>query len=206
MDPLSRSIQAKLVNSGELLDAIPGVLPVYFGSEVTMKAEKISGAIIGGESQSIFWLDTRETTNQREPPTQDDLQEVFMIQSSAELDDETAEAMESQIVTNQDQFAYFTNFDHWIDYVTLSIWIVGLTSILLGAGLILKDTKSSTSNKWAEPKTALQEWMQTKMRRKQVLTNQSKKLIENSIQGLNNIDNLHHSEERECSPRCNHNR
>ena len=116
-----------------------------------MKAEKISGAIIGGESQSIFWLDTRETTNQREPPTQDDLQEVFMIQSSAELDDETAEAMESQIVTNQDQFAYFTNFDHWIDYVTLSIWIVGLTSILLGAGLILKDTKSSTSNKWAEP-------------------------------------------------------
>ena len=131
MDPLSRSIQAKLVNSGELLDAIPGVLPVYFGSEVTMKAEKISGAIIGGESQSIFWLDTRETTNQREPPTQDDLQEVFMIQSSAELDDETAEAMESQIVTNQDQFAYFTNFDHWIDYVTLSIWIVGLTSILL---------------------------------------------------------------------------
>ena len=151
MDPLSRSIQAKLVNSGELLDAIPGVLPVYFGSEVTMKAEKISGAIIGGESQSIFWLDTRETTNQREPPTQDDLQEVFMIQSSAELDDETAEAMESQIVTNQDQFAYFTNFDHWIDYVTLSIWIVGLTSILLGAGLILKDTKSSTSNKWSEP-------------------------------------------------------
>ena len=132
MDPLDRSIQAKLINSGELLDAIPGALPVYFESEVEMKVEQLSGAIIGGQSQSIFWLDTRNTTEQQNPPVKSDLQQVFMIQTSAELDDETAETMESQIVTNQDMLAFFTNFDHWIDYVALSIWILGLTSLLLG--------------------------------------------------------------------------
>ena len=46
-----------------------------------------------------------------------------------------------QIVTTKINL-HTTNFDHWIDYVTLSIWIVGLID-LLGAGLILKDTKSS---------------------------------------------------------------
>ena len=153
MDPLDRSIQAKLINSGELLDAIPGALPVYFESEVEMKVEQLSGAIIGGQSQSIFWLDTRNTTEQQNPPVKSDLQQVFMIQTSAELDDETAETMESQIVTNQDMLAFFTNFDHWVDYVALSIWMLGLTSLLLGIVLIfvLKgDKELELESKWKD--------------------------------------------------------
>lgn len=153
MDPLDRSIQAKLINSGELLDAIPGALPVYFESEVEMKVEQLSGAIIGGQSQSIFWLDTRNTTEQQNPPVKSDLQQVFMIQTSAELDDETAETMKSQIVTNQDMLAFFTNFDHWTDYVALSIWILGLTSLLLGIVLIfvLKgDKELGLESKWQD--------------------------------------------------------
>ena len=47
MDPLDRSIQAKLVNSGELLDAVPGVLPVYFGSDVEMIQQFDAGAEVG---------------------------------------------------------------------------------------------------------------------------------------------------------------
>ena len=159
MDPLSRSIQAKLVNSGELLDAVPGVLPVYFGSEVEMKAEKISGAVIGGQSESIFWLDSRPTTEQQEPPLQTDLQEVFMIQTSGVLDDETAETMESQIVTNQDMLAWFTNFDHWADYVGLSLWVASGLFVLLGLTMMLKSSPSKSSGsddgeaKWKqEPK------------------------------------------------------
>jgi len=80
-----------------------------------------------------------------------DLQEVFVIKTAAELDDETAESMESQIVTNQDFFAFFTNFDHWSDYVALSLWIGGLTSLLIGAALIFKgDSDESSSSKWGD--------------------------------------------------------
>ena len=149
MKPLERSIQAKLINSGQLLDAIPGALPVYFESNVEVKVEQLSGAIIGGKSQSIFWLDTRDTTDQQNPPEESDLQQVFMIKTSAELDDETAETMESQIVTNQDMLAFFTNFDHWVDYVALSIWLLSLVSILLGGALffVAKD-KQEIESKW----------------------------------------------------------
>ncbi len=154
MDPLSRSIQAKLINSGDLLDAIPGALPVYFGSDVKIKVEQLSGAIIAGESKSTFWLDTRPTWEQQTSPTMSDLQEVFVIETSAELDDETAEKMESQIVTNQDTFAWFTNFDHWSDYIGLSLWILAGISFLLGAALVFRSDEENTGeNKWNdEPK------------------------------------------------------
>ena len=151
MDPLNRPIQAKLINSGGLLDAIPGALPVFFGSDVEVKVEQLSGAIIGGQSESTFWLDTRNITDQKTAPEQSDLQEVFVIKTSAELDDETAETMESQIVTNQDFFAFFTNFDHWADYIALSLWIVGLSSLLIGAALIFKGEQDSVGeSKWGD--------------------------------------------------------
>ena len=72
-----------------------------------------------------------------------------MIKTSAELDDETAETMESQIVTNQDMLAFFTNFDHWVDYVALSIWLLSLVSILLGVALffVAKD-EQEVGSKW----------------------------------------------------------
>lgn len=152
MDPLTRPIQAKLINNGDLLDAIPGVLPVYFGSDVEMKAEKISGAIIAGESESTFWLDTRDSTEQSTPPQMSDLQEVFVIKTSGELDDETAETMESQIVTNQDMFAWFTNFDHWADYIGLSLWILVAITLIAGVASIFKPKKNMANgeNKWMD--------------------------------------------------------
>ena len=152
MDPLTRPIQAKLVNNGTMLDAIPGALPVYFGSDVELKVERLSGAIIAGQSESTFWLASRNITDQKTPPTLDDLQEVFVIKTSAELDDETAETMESQIVTNQDTFAWFTNFDHWADYVGLSLWILAALSLLTGFALIFKpeDEEKSGQIKWAD--------------------------------------------------------
>ena len=54
LDPLTRSIQAKLLDTDTLLDAMPGALPVYFGSEVTLHAEQLSGAIIAVSSVSTF--------------------------------------------------------------------------------------------------------------------------------------------------------
>ena len=156
MKPLERPIQAKLINSGELIDAIPGALPVFFESKVEIKVEQISVAIIAGQSQSIFWLDTRNTTEQQEPPEESDLQQVFMIKTSAELDDETAESMESQIVTNQEMFGFFTNFDHWVDFVALSLWVAGLGTLAFGVLLLVRGRNDTDEEgKWGgEPSTA----------------------------------------------------
>ena len=52
-------------------------------------------------SESTFYLDTRPIWEQQTPPTMDDMQKVFVIKTSGELDDETAENMESQIVTSK---------------------------------------------------------------------------------------------------------
>ena len=49
-----RNIQANLLETYSLLDATPGALPVYFGSEISMQAEQLSGLIIAGESESTF--------------------------------------------------------------------------------------------------------------------------------------------------------
>jgi hypothetical protein len=160
MDPITRPIQARLINNGDLLDATPGALPIYFGSDVELKVEKLSGAIIAGKSESTFWIDKRDTWEQQTPPTVDDLQEVFVIKTEAELDDETAETMESQIVTNQDYFTYWTNFDtdsssFYIDQITAAFYILGLICLLAGSAMIFKvDSKESRSKtKWVDDLT-----------------------------------------------------
>ena len=152
MDPLTRPIQAKLVNNGDLLDATPGALPVYFGSDVEVKAEKLSGAIIAGKSESTFYLDTRPIWEQQTPPTMDDMQKVFVIKTGGELDDETAESMESQIVTNQETLGYWTNFDHPVDYITLILYVLGLICTIAGAAMVFKDsTEDDEVGVWKEP-------------------------------------------------------
>ena len=132
VDPTKRSIQANLLETYTLLDATPGALPVYFGSDITMEAEQLSGLIIAGESTSTFYLDTRAHTNQASEPSMSDLVPVFQIESSSMIGDSDAETMESSIVTNQDAMAYWTNFDHPIDYVTLLFWIGGIALIAIG--------------------------------------------------------------------------
>ncbi|MDP6870238.1 MAG: hypothetical protein QGI21_05650 [Candidatus Poseidoniaceae archaeon] len=142
MDPLNRPIQAKLINNGDILDATPGALPVYFESHVEVKREVVSGAIIAGKSESTFWLDTRPTWEQQEPPSNSDLQQVFVIKTSAEIGDSDANSLKSQIVTNQDSMAYWTNFDHWADYLTIALYSLGLICILLGSAMIFKNSNT----------------------------------------------------------------
>ena len=127
-----RNIQANLLETYTLLDATPGALPVYFGSEITMQAEQLSGLIIAGESSSTFYLDTRAHTSQASAPSMSDLEPVFEIKSSSMIGDDDAEEMESAIVQNQDMLSYWTNFDSWIDWVTLLFWVGGIAMIAMG--------------------------------------------------------------------------
>ena len=78
-----------------------------------------------------------------------------MIKTSAELDDETAESMESQIVTNQEMFGFFTNFDHWVDFVALSLWIAGLGTLAFGILLVVRGKGDTDEDgKWDQEPSA----------------------------------------------------
>ena len=131
-DAPGRSIQANLMETFSLLDATPGALPVYFSTDITMQAEQLSGLIIAGSSTNTFYLDNREHTNQASQPTMADLDPVFEIQSSSMIADDDAETMESSIVQNQDRMTYWTNFDSWVDYVTLLFWVGGIAMVAMG--------------------------------------------------------------------------
>jgi hypothetical protein len=131
MDPTSRLIQAKLLNTVTLLDATPSALPVYFGSEVSLEAEQLSGLIIAGSSTSTFYLDTRANDNMATAPAATDLVPVFQIVSSSTIGDSDAEDMESAIVQNQDMISYWMNFDSAIDFVAILLYIGGVAMIIM---------------------------------------------------------------------------
>jgi hypothetical protein len=138
-DAPSHSIQAKLINTRTLLDIFPGAVPVYFSGEVNLEVEPTSNLIIKGGSTSRFYLDTREMSVQASTPaTLDDLTPIFEIQTSGEAGEENAAEMKSKITHNQQLFTYWTNFDVWVDYVTLLIYIVADVAILAGVVLLTR--------------------------------------------------------------------
>jgi hypothetical protein len=132
VDPTTRPITAKLIESLTLVDAMVPALPVYFGTEINMQAEELSGLIIGGDSTSTFYLDTRAQYDRATAPQLSDLQPVFQIFQSSTIDDDDAEDMESSIVTNQKALSYWTNFDVPTDYVALLLYLGALTCLVLG--------------------------------------------------------------------------
>jgi hypothetical protein len=146
VEATSRSIQAKNLKTFTLLDATPSALPIFLGSDITLKSEKLSGLIIAGESTTTFYLDTRQNTNMTTAPEMSDLNKVFTIKSSSIIGAEDADTMESSIVTNQDSFTYWTNFDHPVDYITVLFYIGALLCVANGVKLMLAEEESEESN------------------------------------------------------------
>lgn len=147
LDPLTRSIQAKLLDTDTLLDAVPGALPVYFGSDVTMSVEQVSGAAIAGSSESYFYLDTRPITSMNEAPAFTDLQPVFKIVSTGTIGDSDAADLESAIVQNQETFGYWTNFDNIADYITLMFYILAIGALANGVRLMVSEDETDEAMK-----------------------------------------------------------
>ena len=131
VDPTTNPITAKLIGSESLLDAMTPALPVYFGSEINMMSEEISGLIIAGDSTSTFYLDTRTGTDLASTPAMSDLQPVFQIVQSSEIEDGDAEDMESAIVQNQEYMGWWMNFDNGFDYVALLLYIGGVALVIM---------------------------------------------------------------------------
>ena len=131
IDATTNPITAKLIKSLTLLDATTPALPVYFGTEISMMSEDISGLIISGSSTSTFYLDTRTGLDMASAPNMTDLQPVFEIQLSSEIEDDDAEDMESAIVQNQEYMGWWMNFDNGFDYVALLFYIGGVALIIM---------------------------------------------------------------------------
>ncbi len=146
VEATSRSIQAKNLKTFTLLDAVPSALPIFLGSDITIKSEQLSGLIIAGESTTTFYLDTRQNTNMTTAPEMSDLTKVFTIKSSSMIGAADADTMESSIVTNQDSLAYWTNFDHPVDYITVLFYIGALLCVANGVKLMLAEEESEESN------------------------------------------------------------
>ena len=123
VDPTERSIQANLLKTFSLLDAMPSALPIYLGSEIEVKSEQLSGLIIAGDSTTRFYLDTRDAHAMHTKPSLGDLAPVFEIQSSSMIGDSDAETMESSIVQNQNHFTYWMNFDTPLDVLPFFLWL-----------------------------------------------------------------------------------
>ena len=139
VDPTTNPITAKLIKSFTLLDATTPALPVYFGSEISLMSEDVSGLIIAGSSTSTFYLDTRTGTDLATTPTMEDLQPVFQIVSASEIEDDDAEEMEDAIVHNQEYMTWWTNFDTPFDYVAPLLYILGIALIAVHFVLSPKD-------------------------------------------------------------------
>jgi hypothetical protein len=131
VDPTTNPITAKLIKSFTLLDAMTPALPVYFGSEINMHSEEVSGLIIAGDSTSTFYLDTRTGIDLASTPAMTDLQPVFQIVQGSEIEDDDAEDMESAIVQNQEIMGWWMNFDNGFDYVALLLYIGGVALIIM---------------------------------------------------------------------------
>ena len=132
VDPTTRAITAKLIKSYSIVDAMTPALPIYFGTEINMYAEELSGLIIKGDSTSTFYLDLRPEFERHDQPTMDDLQPLFQIIQSSEIEDDDADEMKSKIVTNQNSLTYWTNFDVPTDYVALMLYLGSMILFVLG--------------------------------------------------------------------------
>ena len=141
VDPTQRSIQANLLKTFSLLDAIPSALPIYLGSEIEISSEKTSGLVIAGESTTKFYLDSRDAADMKSEPKISDLVPVFEIKSSSIISDEDAETMESSIVQNQNYFTYWMNFDTPLDLIPFLMW--SITLIFITTSFVMMNSDQS---------------------------------------------------------------
>ncbi|HIO94432.1 MAG TPA: hypothetical protein EYN46_03670 [Candidatus Poseidoniales archaeon] len=127
--PVDHPVQAKNLDSETIMDVFPGVLPIYFGTNVTLMTESVTGRIVSGESESVIYYDQRGLG--ADDPTIDDLQAVFMIVSSNAMDAETAQLLQDKVHANQDPMMYWANFDtdgsaFYIDQITAIFYALAI--------------------------------------------------------------------------------
>ncbi len=136
-----RPIQAKLLNTKTILDALPGSIPLYFNAEADFYAEPKSGFIIKGDVVSTFYLDVDALNNPSKdaPTSKDELQPVFVIEIHPELSDDQASSIQSQIYTNQNLVTWWTNFDTPFDFILPILVLISAVCFFFGKKILVEN-------------------------------------------------------------------
>ncbi len=153
LDPAEHQIQAKLIGSQSFIDVLPGALPVYFSADITMRVEKVSGAVMYGDVLAAFHYDLRGPGSMGPDFSEGsiDTHPVFEIRSFSELDDETAASFRGSVSDNMGPMGW-TNFGgdagaplSYLTYVIALLYVVAIGLIAYGGREILSEERSLPS-------------------------------------------------------------
>ena len=155
LDPAENQIQGKLIGSATFVDAMPGALPVYLGADLDMKVEPKSNAIMYGDVEVTFYLDTRGVGFMNPDFSSDDVQPVFVIRTFSEIEDEQADDFRDAVTDNLGPMGW-TNFGGSvggsltvISVVTLLLYVAGIAAVVYGTREMLMEG-SAESDKGEE--------------------------------------------------------
>lgn len=147
LDPAENQIQAKLIGSGTYVDALPGALPVYFGSEVNIKVEPVTNVAMYGKGISTFYFDYRGPGSLNPDFGAETTKSVFEIHTFSEISDDDARVFKGKVLDHMGPF-FWTDFGgsgdtelepvRVISYVSAAIYIGGLALIAVGANNLRK--------------------------------------------------------------------
>ena len=140
LDPANNQIQGKLIGSTTFVDAMPGALPVYLGADLDMKVEPKSNAIMYGDVEVTFYLDTRGVGFLTPDFSSSDVQPVFVIRTFSEIEDDQAVDFQDAVTDNLGPMGW-TNFGGSvggslavISILTLLLYVAGIGGVVYEIG------------------------------------------------------------------------
>tara|TARA_B100001113_G_scaffold204764_1_gene167909 strand:+ start:8819 stop:11653 length:2835 start_codon:yes stop_codon:yes gene_type:complete len=147
LDPAENQIQGKLIGSGTFVDAMPGALPVYFGSEVDIKVEPVTNVAMYGKGISTFYFDYRGPGSLNPDFGAETTKSVFEIHTFSEISDDDARIFKGKVLDHMGPF-FWTDFGgsgdtelepvRVISYVSAAMYVGGLALIAVGANNLRK--------------------------------------------------------------------
>jgi len=147
LDPAENQIQGKLIGSGTYVDAMPGALPVYFGSEVDIKVEPVTNVAMYGKGISTFYFDYRGPGSLNPDFGAETTKSVFEIHTFSEISDDDARVFKGKVLDHMGPF-FWTDFGgsgdtelepvRVISYVSAAMYVGGLALIAVGANNLRK--------------------------------------------------------------------
>ncbi|MFL2958387.1 MAG: hypothetical protein ACJZ4Z_06325 [Candidatus Thalassarchaeaceae archaeon] len=154
LNPGENQIQGKLIGSGTYVDAMPGALPVYFGSEVDIKVEPVTDVAMYAKGISTFYFDYRGPGSLNPDFGAETTKSVFEIHTFSEISDDDARVFKGKVLDHMGPF-FWTDFGgsgdtelepvRVISYISAAMYIGGLALIAVGANNLRKMTDDSNS-------------------------------------------------------------
>ncbi|PDH21363.1 MAG: hypothetical protein CND89_06020 [Marine Group II euryarchaeote MED-G38] len=147
LDPAENQIQGKLIGSGTYVDAIPGALPVYFGSNVDIKVEPVTNVAMYAKGISTFYFDYRGPGSIDPDFGAETTKAVFEIHTFSEISDDDARIFKGKVLDHMGPF-FWTDFGgsgdtelepvRVVSYISAAMYLGGLVLMAIGASNLRK--------------------------------------------------------------------